>query len=154
MKTLYLVVALASVSFAGGAFAQADAAAGEKDFKKCKACHTITNGNDVIVKGGKVGPNLYGVVGRVAGSADYKYSKSMVAAGEAGLIWTEETIIAFIADPKAFLKDFLNDPKAKSKMTLKMKDGADVAAFLASVSPEVESDAEDQGEESEENSDS
>lgn len=115
-----------------------DAAGGEKDFKRCKACHTIANGDDVIFKGGKTGPNLYGVIGRVAGSqADFsKYGDDLVAVGAAGLVWTEELLTDYVKDPKGFLSAQL-DTSAKSKMSFKMKDGADVAAYLASVGPAV-----------------
>src|SRR6056297_4134308 len=57
----------------------ADAAAGEKTFAKCKSCHMIEGGGETIVRGGKVGPNLYGIVGRQAGSVeDYRYGDSLV----------------------------------------------------------------------------
>jgi cytochrome c len=140
MKTLWISALGLSLALSGAAYAQGDAAAGEKTFKKCKACHTISNGDEVIVKGGKTGPNLYGVVGRPAGSYEgFKYSKSMVAAGEGGLVWTEELIAQFVQDPKAYLKDLLGDSKAKSKMTFKLKKGGvDVAAYLASLAPAAE----------------
>lgn len=116
-----------------------DAAKGEKDFKKCKACHTISNGDEVIFKGGKTGPNLYGVIGHVAGAnPDFtKYGDDLVAAGAAGLVWTEELLIEYVKDPKAFLSAQL-DTAAKSKMSFKLKDGTNVAAYLASVGPVVE----------------
>jgi cytochrome c len=112
-----------------------DAEKGEKVFKKCKACHTIANGDDVIVKGGKTGPNLYGVIGRQAGTEEgYKYGDSIVAAGEAGLVWDEEQLAEYVKNPKDFLKAYLKDDSARSKMTLKLKRGGeDVAAYLASV---------------------
>ena len=93
-----------------------------------------------IAKGGKVGPNLYGVIGRKAGSADFKYGDSIVAAGEAGLVWDAASIAEYVVDPAAYLKTYLDDKKAKSKMSFKLKDGgADVAAYLASVAPAPES---------------
>ena len=144
MKTLTLTLAAGLMALAGNAYAQ-DAAAGEKAFKSCKACHGIVNGDEVIYKGGKTGPNLFGVIGRQAGSYEgFRYSKSLVAAGEAGLVWTEELLAEFIQDPKAFLRKYLDDPKAKSKMTFKARKGAeDIAAFLASVAPPAEGDGAD-----------
>ncbi len=139
MKHL-LMTAAASLIAAGAAWAEGDAAAGESDFKKCKACHTIVapDGTEII-KGGKTGPNLYGVVGRTAGTyPDFKYGASIIAAGEAGLVWTEELLVSYMADPKAFLKDYLDDSGAKSKMTFKYGDGANIAAFLASLTPPAE----------------
>ena len=107
-----------------------DAAAGEKTFKKCVACHDI--GADAK---NKVGPALTGVIGRAAGTfAGFRYGNDMVAAGEKGLIWTEETLSEYLEDPKQFLRDYLDDSGASTKMSFKLKDEtarADVAAFLA-----------------------
>ncbi|MDF2232297.1 c-type cytochrome [Albimonas sp. CAU 1670] len=112
-----------------------DAAAGEKLFARCKACHEVSNGDEVIQKGGKTGPNLYGVIGRKAGSVDgFRYGADLVAAGEKGLTWTEEELAAYVADPRAFLQAYLDDTSAKSSMSFKLrKGGEDVAAYLASV---------------------
>ena len=117
-----------------------DPAEGEKAFNKCKSCHMIvSDGGDEIQKGGKVGPNLYGIVGRQAGIQDgFKYGDDLVAAGEAGLIWDQEQLATYVADPRAFLREYLDDSKAKSKMAYKLrKGGEDVAAYLATVSPEA-----------------
>lgn len=131
-----LTLAAALMTLAAPAFAEGDAAAGEKEFRKCKSCHAIASADETIVKGGKTGPNLYGVVGRAAGTAeDFKYGDDIVKAGEAGLIWDEESLAAYIEDPKAFLQETLDDKSAKSKMTFKLKKNtADVAAYLATFS--------------------
>jgi cytochrome c len=130
--TTAALLALTAPAFAG------DAANGEKEFKKCKACHAIVADDGTeIVKGGKVGPNLYGVVGRAAGGvADFKYSDVMKESGAKGLIWDEATLAAYLPDPSTFLEEFSGDAKGKSKMTFKLKKGGeDVAAYLASVGP-------------------
>lgn len=127
------IAAIVLMTAASPALAAGDAAKGEKDFKKCKSCHTIANGDDVIVKGGKTGPNLYGVVGRQMGSTDFKYDKDLVALGESGMVWTEELITEFVADPTAFLRTHSDNGSARSKMTFKLKKGENVAAYLASV---------------------
>lgn len=129
LVALGLALGAAAPSYAG------DAAAGEATFKKCKSCHMIANGDDVIYKGGKTGPNLYGVIGRTAGTAEgFGYGDDLVAAGAKGLVWDETNLVEYIKDPKAFLRDYLGDSKAKSKMSYKLKkDGEDVAAYLASV---------------------
>lgn len=117
-------------------FAEGDAAKGEKTFKKCKACHAIVDdAGEVIVKGGKTGPNLYGIMGRTAGTYEgFKYGADLVAAGEAGLVWDADNFNEYAKDPKAFLKSTLDNTGAKSKMTFKLKKGGeDVAAYLASV---------------------
>ena len=135
---------VAGPAFADG-HASGDAGAGEKVFAKCKACHAIVDadGND-IVKGGRTGPNLYGVYSRVAGSEaefDGKYGDSLVAAGEAGLEWNEADFVAYVQDPREFLKTYLDDKKARSKMSFKLRsdeDSKDVWAYLVSVGPEAE----------------
>ena len=70
---------------------------GEKVFKKCAACHSI-------VKGGsnKIGPALWGTLGRKAGSiSGYKYSKAMIAYGK---VWSFEEMNGFLIKPKAWIK--------------------------------------------------
>ena len=135
MKTLWIAATGITLALAGMAHAEGDVAKGEKTFKKCKACHTIADGDNVIVKGGKTGPNLFGVIGRRPGSYEgFKYSKSLVAYGEMTEAWTEELLAAFVTDPKGFLQEQLGDSGAKSKMTFKLKKGSeDVAAYLASL---------------------
>ena len=147
MKNILILTTALVISVSGAAFAEGDAAKGEKDFKKCKACHAIASADEVIVKGGKTGPNLYGVVGSRAASVEgFKYGASLTEAGEAELVWTEDLLIEYIADPKAFLKEVTDDSSAKSKMTFKMKNAGDVAAYLAGFSPAMDEEAtEDDG---------
>jgi cytochrome c len=147
------LIAIAALSFSVPAFADGhstgDAEAGAKTFKKCKSCHMIVaDDGEVILKGGKSGPNLYGVIGMTAGTTEgFKYSKDLMAAGEAGLVWDEELLATWVQDPKAFLKDYLDNSKAKSKMSFKLKKGGeDVAAYLASVGPVVEEAVKETGE--------
>ncbi len=137
MKKL-LTATLAIATLAAPAFAEGDAAKGEKAFKKCKACHTIAaDDGTVIFKGGKTGPNLYGVIGRVAGSTDFKYGDGLQGAAEAGFVWTEEALTEFVTDPKDWLEE--QGFEEKTKMTFKLKKGGeDVAAYLASVAPAAE----------------
>lgn len=117
------------------AFAEGDVSKGEKAFKKCKSCHMIADGDNVIFKGGKSGPNLFGIVGKELASVEgYKYGKSIIALGETGLVWDEILLAEYLINPTDFLKTKLDDSKAKSKMSLKLrKGGEDVAAYLASV---------------------
>lgn len=131
------------------AFAEGDPAKGEKGFNKCKSCHTVTSdAGEVIVKGGKTGPNLWGVVGRTAGTYEgFRYGDDLVAAGEAGLVWDAESFAAFTADPRGFLREHLDDSSAKSKMSFKLRKGAeDIYAFLAQHGPVVEETSEDSAE--------
>lgn len=134
--TRIIIAAAAVLSLAAPAFAAGDATKGEADFKKCKACHSITADDGTeIQKGGKTGPNLYGVVGRAAGSvADFKYSEVMTEAGAKGLVWDEEKLTQYLPDPSKFLEETSGDAAGKSKMTFKLTKGAeDMAAYLASV---------------------
>lgn len=135
---LFPLFAASALMAAAPAFA-ADIEAGEKDFKKCKACHMVVSADgEEIYKGGKTGPNLYGVVGRVAGTYEgFKYGDGLKDAAEAGFVWTESEIADYTHDAK----DWLNRHEftAKTKMSFKLKDGGeDIAAWLASVGPAVE----------------
>lgn len=128
------VLALGFALGAGSAFAMdgGDAAAGEKVFKKCQSCHMV--GADAK---NKVGPVLTGIIGRQAGSLESfgkKYGKDLVAAGEAGLVWNEEEIFAYLEDPRKYLRAKLDNKKAKSKMAFKLRkedDRKNVIAYLA-----------------------
>lgn len=140
MKTKILALVVGTL-MAGPAFADGhttgDAAKGEKAFKKCKSCHSIVSPEgDVIFKGGKTGPNLYGVAGRQAGMVEgFKYGASLKEAGEKGLVWDEASFAAFVKDTKGYLSEYLGG-SAKSKMSFKLKKGGeDVYAYLLSVGP-------------------
>lgn len=88
---------LAGVAALGGAEALSaanPASAGQQVFKSnCSVCHS-----DAAKGGASIGPRLYGVVGRKAGTlSGYKYSKAMLSAG---LVWTETNLDNYIANPK------------------------------------------------------
>lgn len=114
-----------------------DPAAGEKVFAKCKSCHSIVDGENVIQKGGKTGPNLFGIIGRPAASEEgFKYGDGILEAAAKGLVWDEENIADYVEDPTEFLDEFTGNKKLKSKMTFKLNKGEkDIAAYLASLSP-------------------
>ena len=78
-------------------FASVNAADGAKIFKKCAACHSIAQGG-----ANKIGPALWGVIGRKAGGVtDYKYSKAMAAYGKS---WSFEEMNGFLIKPKEWIK--------------------------------------------------
>lgn len=131
-KLLGLVLAM-TVAFSGAAWAQGDAEAGKKVFKKCKACHTLEEGGKK-----RVGPNLWGILGRQAGSAEgFKFSGDMIAAGEAGLVWSEETLASYLlkeGGTKVFIGTFIDKKKAKTKMAFPgLKKEDDVANIVAYI---------------------
>ena len=77
--------------------ASASVADGKKIFKKCAACHSIAKGG-----ANKIGPALWGVLGRKAGSiSDYKYSKAMAAHAKP---WSLEEMNGFLIKPKDWIK--------------------------------------------------
>lgn len=137
MKLTLIALATATL-VAAPALAAGDAEKGAKEFNKCKSCHAIVaEDGTAIVKGGKTGPNLYGVVGRKAASEEgFKYGAGLVELGETGLVWDEALLVEYVTDPSKFVKDKTGDAAAKSNMTFKLaKGGEDVAAYLASVKP-------------------
>lgn len=74
-------------------FAQADATAGEGEWRPCSACHAL-DGTD------GVGPHLNGVVGRAVGSVDgYGYSGNLVAVADQ---WTPENLNGFLENPSGW----------------------------------------------------
>ena len=101
--------------------ASADASKGEKVARKCVACHTFEEGGE-----NKVGPNLFGIVGRTVGAAPgFAFSDGM--ANDGG-IWTYERLNDFIAAPKTMF------PDTKMSFAGERKEGkrADLLAYLAS----------------------
>jgi cytochrome c len=78
--------------------ASQDYGLGAQIFERCALCHEIGEGAR-----NRQGPQLNGLFGRRAGSvSDFPYSPALRAAGDRGLIWTPETVAAFIAKPRHF----------------------------------------------------
>lgn len=122
VRHTFLAIAGAAVlaaSFGSAAFAEGDAAVGEKVFRKCKACHTVEEGGKH-----RVGPNLHGIVGREAGIAEgYRYSKAMA---ESGLVWDVANLTGYLRKPRAFMKG----TKMSFAGLRKDKEIADVIAYM------------------------
>lgn len=116
-----------------------DVAAGEKAFRGCQACHVVVNdeGETLAGRNGKIGPNLYGVAGRQAGTVEgFKYSDALVTAGDDGLVWDEANFVEYVQDPTAFLRAHLDDKSVRSPMTYKVRkeeDAVDLYAYLSSL---------------------
>jgi cytochrome c len=90
-----LILSLA-IALAPGALAQApDPVKGEAIFKRCLACHRIETPTNLV------GPHLQAIVGRPAASIEgYSYSPAMLAKAKEGLVWTEDSLAAYLTDPK------------------------------------------------------
>ncbi|PQO24774.1 cytochrome C [Rhodobacteraceae bacterium WD3A24] len=130
----HLAFTAAAALAAAPAIAQdGDPAAGESAFAQCRACHSIEGPDETIQAGGQIGPNLYGLAGRTAGSVEgFDYSDSLAAAGEAGLTWDADSFADYVADPAGFLQDYLDDESASTNMTFQFNgNAADLWAFLA-----------------------
>ena len=124
---LYGLAAVALLILSGPALAEGDATKGKAAYAKCGICHQVGPGAKTLV-----GPELNGTVGRKAASvADYPYSPGMKKLGEEGVIWTEEHLDKWMADPKAMLPDspmalaFQGIPDAGER--------ADIIAYLKTV---------------------
>ena len=100
-------------------FTSTSATEGAKVFKKCAACHSIAQGG-----GNKIGPALWGVLGRQAGSiSDYKYSKAMAAYEK---VWSFEEMNSFLTKPK----DWIKGTKMSFAGLKKAKDRAAVLLYM------------------------
>jgi len=140
--TLAAVLALLSVpAFAEGP-GTGDIAAGEEAFgRQCVACHVIVDdaGEELAGRGAETGPNLYGVVGRMPGTyPDFEYGDDLIAYGELGVAWDEPTLAAYLKDPTDFLRESLDNRRARGKMAFQVRDeqdAYDIFAYLASVVP-------------------
>ena len=122
IKTLPLIVLGFGLS-ATPALASGDVAAGEKVFKKCKACHVVDTEKH------KTGPHLVNIMGRAAGSAD-GYKKYSDAMKSSGIVWNEETLDGYLEKPKAYVKG----TRMAFAGLRKEEDRANVIAYLKSYS--------------------
>jgi cytochrome c len=121
MKRVLMAMSLAILPAA--AFAEGDAAEGEKVFRKCKACHAVGEGAE-----NKVGPQLNGVVGRaVAALDDFGYSNVLMGLAEEGKVWTTEELAAFLEKPR----DYAKGTKMSFAGLRKEEDRMNVIAYLA-----------------------
>tara|TARA_A100001011_G_C14302925_1_gene841696 strand:- start:1031 stop:1576 length:546 start_codon:yes stop_codon:yes gene_type:complete len=103
--------------------AMGNLAHGEKVFKKCSACHQIASGGKNMI-----GPNLWSVIGRTAGSvSDYKYSKAMIAYAKE---WSFEEMNSYLIKPQAYIKG----TKMAFAGLRKEKDRASVILYMNSKS--------------------
>ena len=113
-----LAAALLAILPAAGA-GSADAERGRAVYlHACKRCHQAGSGAEH-----RIGPHLNAVFGRAAGSLEgYRYSPAMTEAGSGGLVWTDATLDAFLAEPRALVPH--------SRMSFAGMEGADDRADL------------------------
>ena len=98
-RALFAALTVSALCLSAPALAEGDPEKGESVFKKCRACHAVGEGAK-----NKVGPHLNDMMGRQAGTGEgFKYSASMIEAGENGLVWTEDKIAAYLRDPRGFI---------------------------------------------------
>ncbi|MBO6637686.1 MAG: cytochrome c family protein [Roseitalea sp.] len=108
---------------------EGDAAAGEQVFRTCGTCHNVEEERN------KVGPHLINVFGRTPGTVEgFRYSKAMTEFGEGGAVWDAETIGAYLADPRGYVRG-----NRMAFVGLKSEEEiANVLAYLAQFSETVE----------------
>ena len=117
-KVFAIAAALVLSLGLGTAQAAGDAAKGAKTFKKCKSCHTVKEGGKH-----KAGPNLFAIIGKKAGSTDFKKYKGLKGSD---IVWTEDNLDKWLKNPKKFIGK-------KTSMVLKLKkekDRKNVIAYL------------------------
>ena len=109
------------------AVAGADAAAGETTALQCIGCHSFGEG-----EAARVGPNLFGIVGRTIGAAEgFNYSDALAALNAEGATWTLDTLNAFLTNPQ--------DVAPGTTMPFALRTEADrynVLAYLLTLSAE------------------
>jgi cytochrome c len=121
LRTAFLV-GLCTLIAGSAASANGDATKGEGLFVRCAVCHTAQSGAP-----NRIGPNLFGVVGRKAGTlAGYSYSSAMKASG---ITWNEDILTKYLQDPANLVPG--------TRMTFagftNPQQAADMAAYLATL---------------------
>jgi len=135
---------LSAPAFADGhAATTGDAAAGEEQFnRQCVACHVVADASGEVLAGrnARTGPNLYGIAGRTIGSVeDFRYSDGLIELGEAGTPWTEAAFVGYVQDPTGWLRETLDNRRARGKMAYQVREEAqayDLYAYLATFAAE------------------
>ena len=109
------LLAMLAIAYPGESFASGDPVHGQQVYKVCAACHAIEKNG--------AGPKHQGILGRTAGTVpDYRYSPALQ---KSGIVWTDETLDKWLADPQAVV------PGTKMFYALESaRDRADVIEFL------------------------
>lgn len=120
-----------------------DAAAGEEQFaRQCVACHVVADPSGEVLAGrnARTGPNLYGLAGRVMGAEEgFNYSDALAELGEMGTPWTEAAFVGYVQDPTGWLRETLDNRRARGRMAYQVRQEAqayDLYAYLAGFGAE------------------
>ena len=97
-KGLLFTGALAAAAVSAQPALAQDAEAGAQVFRKCATCHSTTEGQN------RIGPSLFGIVGRTPASTDYRYSDAMSAFGQGGNVWDIETLRTYLRSPRTVVQ--------------------------------------------------
>jgi len=134
--SILLLALLALLAQPLSAVETGDIERGRKAFGNCSACHQIGEN----AKNG-FGPMLNNIVGRKGSLPNYTYSTNLTSAKDKGLIWSKKLLFEWLANPSDFLKKFLKDDMAVSKMPVMFKDEqlrSDVIAYLSSINENLQ----------------
>ena len=95
----WLLGGMLAVTVSAAAMAEGNAVQGASIFqRRCQMCHVA----DAEVT--RIGPTLLGLFGRKAGSIEgFAYSDALKGKGEEGLVWTEDTLDAYLTNPKSYI---------------------------------------------------
>lgn len=134
--THFRLFTAASILAAG--FGATNVAANENLWRDCRTCHQVTAPDGtVLARGGRAGPNLYGVPGRaLAEDAGYRlYSPDLKQAAATGVRWSEDNFVAYLAGPDQFLRGITGNATAQSGMHVALgQGGAELYRWLRDLS--------------------
>ncbi|WP_166417973.1 c-type cytochrome [Cochlodiniinecator piscidefendens] len=118
MKMLSTLIALMTL-MPLSAFADANAAEGERGFRRCTSCHSVELGQR------RSGPSLFGIVGAQSGAVEgFRYSNANL---NACIIWNETNLMTFLSNPRRFMPGTrMNSPGLRSTQDIE-----DLIAYLS-----------------------
>lgn len=144
-RQLALCLALAGAFGTARASEFGDAQRGAEVWQACAGCHEI--GPEAA---NAIGPKLNGIFGRKAASLpDFDYSRSLARAGRDGLVWTFETLDAYITNPRTFASgtrmsyDGLADATARADLLAFLRDFSDKPRDIPEAEPTARRDLPD-----------
>jgi len=135
IKLMIFAAGAGLISASASAFELGDPEAGETVFRTCSTCHNVEEEQN------KVGPHLVNVVGRTPGTVEgFRYSRAMTEFGEEGNVWDLETMAAYLADPRGFIRG-----NRMAFVGLRSDEEiADVLAYISQFSEMPEDDMSDE----------